>query len=410
MKTFKLICLLLVALLFYNCKKNESDIKNYDVRGFAQKGPFQIGTTIIISELDINLNPTGRNFYTTVTDNNGNFTIPDVVLNSSFVELFADGFYFNERWGQVSNDKLVLKAIADLSDTSSVNINILTHIIRDRLIYLIQHEKIAYKEAKMQVQKEVLSIFNLNSNNSIGFEHLDISKKGELNNKLLAISSILQGNRDISNLTQLLTSISLDIKEDGILNSENLQTDIITSANFLDMGSIRKNLEKLYGDTIFNSFQLYVKKFEDSSSFQSKVNFEFPKSVENENNLFSFADNSIIEIDTIYIISQDFKNNIFWDFIITIERVSATGKIEFIENNLNNWNCNFNYTNPFNSIENTNTYQGVFLESFNLEQSSKIPIKIKVNGSGEMKIKISVDSKLLPDNGGHYQIVKYLRW
>lgn len=44
----------------------------------------------------------------------------------------------------------------------------------------------------IQAQNEILKIFNLEGDNAENYAQLDISKEGELNSKLLAISSIIQ--------------------------------------------------------------------------------------------------------------------------------------------------------------------------------------------------------------------------
>ncbi|MDC3287938.1 hypothetical protein OAV00_03285, partial [Candidatus Marinimicrobia bacterium] len=71
--------------------------------GQAQKGPFNNGTAINIAELTNTLIPTGRNFSTTITDNTGRFSVPNVQLESPYVELRANGFYFNEVSNEISD-------------------------------------------------------------------------------------------------------------------------------------------------------------------------------------------------------------------------------------------------------------------------------------------------------------------
>jgi hypothetical protein len=398
MKTFKLVAIIFLIIFgFYSCKKDAIDSKTYSVKGFAQKGPFQTGTTITISELDRDLKPTGLNFYSTVSDNKGSFTIPNVKLNSSFVELMADGYYYNEEEGLVTKNRFVLKAIADLSDLSTVNVNILTHIIRDRLLYLIQNEKKTYKEAKKQAQNEVLSIFSLANSGSFDFEQFDLSKNGELNSKLLAISSILQGDKSESALSDLLTSISLDIKEDGKLDSKNIQTDIITSAILLNVGPVRKNLSNYYSDTIFTSFQAYCKKFIDSSSYVPLIKLNFPESLNNEKNILSILDNSTIQTNLNYIVYQDCD----FEFVVEILKTSDTGEIEFIENDLTN--CV--YISPYCAYtgNNLSSYKcGVGVHFW--QQSSRVPLKLKVTGSGEMMIRL-----WLPLPTGFF-CTKYINW
>ncbi len=93
---------ILIAFLLFisSCEKEGNEPKqNFEIKGYAQKGPYRSGTNITVMELKDNLNATGLNYYTTVTDNFGSFLIPDVELSSNYAELMADGFYFNENWG-----------------------------------------------------------------------------------------------------------------------------------------------------------------------------------------------------------------------------------------------------------------------------------------------------------------------
>ena len=64
--------------------------------GQAQKGPFNNGTAINVAELTSALSPTGRNFSSAITDNTGRFAVANVQLESPYVELRANGYYFNE--------------------------------------------------------------------------------------------------------------------------------------------------------------------------------------------------------------------------------------------------------------------------------------------------------------------------
>ena len=96
--------------------------------GNAQKGPFNNGTAINIAELSNALSPTGRNFSTSIIDNSGRFSVANVQLTSPYVELRANGFYFNEISNSLSEAQLTLFALSNLSGKTSLNVNILTHL------------------------------------------------------------------------------------------------------------------------------------------------------------------------------------------------------------------------------------------------------------------------------------------
>ncbi len=251
----------------------------HDLQGYVQKGPFVNGTTITASELNQKLVATGRNFTTQTTDNKGAFGLKNIELQSDFVQLMANGFYFNEVTGKNSVAPLTLFALADISDAGSVNINLLSHLEKDRVIYLMQEEK-SFATAKKQAQQEVLAAFGIKKDDIVPSEQLDISQEGEDNAILLAVSVILQGYGSVADLSELLANISGDLKPDGILNDSTLGSALIDNAFYLDLTTIRENITSRYqelGDTVaVGDFEKYIKQFIDSSTFAITRRIEYP--------------------------------------------------------------------------------------------------------------------------------------
>ncbi|MEM8969694.1 MAG: hypothetical protein AAGE93_24965, partial [Bacteroidota bacterium] len=176
--SFPVFLTLIVAIL--GCQEDEestiSDTKITNLEGYVQKGPFINGTAITLSELDEKLIATGRNFTTQIADNRGSFSLKDIELESEFVQLQAEGFYFDEVKGEKSAAQLTLFALADVSDASSVNVNLLSHLERNRVVYLMQEEELDFQVAKTQAQQEILTAFGIEQD-SIGYsEQLDISQ------------------------------------------------------------------------------------------------------------------------------------------------------------------------------------------------------------------------------------------
>ncbi|MEM6845871.1 MAG: hypothetical protein AAF632_26920 [Bacteroidota bacterium] len=218
------------------------------INGYVQKGPFVNGTTITLSELDEKLIPTGKNFPTQIADNRGSFSLKDIELESEFVQLQAEGFYFDEVKGKKSAAQLTLFALANISNIGSINVNLLSHLERNRVVYLIQEEELSFTTAKVQAQREILSAFGIVSD-SIGYsEQLDISQDGDQNAILLAISAILQSSNSVAELSELSGNFITDLREDGIVNSEAIQTRLEEQAKSLDLPQIRRNLEDRYAE------------------------------------------------------------------------------------------------------------------------------------------------------------------
>jgi hypothetical protein len=115
---------IIVSLIFLlSCEKND-DIQMANLNGYVQKGPYLNGTAITISELSTKLIPTGRNFSYQIVDNKGTFELTNIELSSNFVELKADGFYFNEVTNCNSVAPLTLYVLSDLTDKTILNVNV----------------------------------------------------------------------------------------------------------------------------------------------------------------------------------------------------------------------------------------------------------------------------------------------
>ena len=238
------------------CQKNDSSSsKDTDtstssvvtVSGKVQKGPYVQGTEITVRELDSSMTPTGNTFTDTIDDNTGSFGIKGTLANK-IAELAADGYYFNEVSGSLSLAKLSLQAFSDLTDSSSVNVNLMTHLEKKRVGYLMDNSKMTFAAAKTQAQTEILKIFNIENVTLGNSETLDISKSGDGNAVLLAISAILQSDKTEAELTELLSTINTDIRTDGTLDSTSTKATLVSSMEYLKSrrSTIRNNIESRY--------------------------------------------------------------------------------------------------------------------------------------------------------------------
>ena len=95
-----------------------------------------------------------------------------------------------------------------------------------------------------------MKIFNIDNVTLGNSETLDISKSGDGNAVLLAISAILQSDKTEAQLTELLSTINTDIRTDGTLDSTNTKATLVTAADYLkDLHSyIRSNIENRYSN------------------------------------------------------------------------------------------------------------------------------------------------------------------
>ena len=271
------LVLIVIAVSCENESKNDLSLEK--VSGYVQKGPYLNGTSITISELSTDLTPTGKNFPSQILDNKGTFEIKNINLSSQYVELIADGFYFNEVTNSNSTAQLTLYALSDITNKASLNVNVLSDLEKSRIEYLVTNG-IAFSEAKRQAQTEILKIFGVQKADMGESELLDITKAGDENGILLAISVILQGSLTVSELSELIANISTDIREDGVLNSQTLGLILVNNAKALKIDKIRENLENRYeslGETItIPNFEKYVNQFIDSTNYEYTGLIEYP--------------------------------------------------------------------------------------------------------------------------------------
>ncbi len=286
-----------IVFILGSCTKEKEQLIKEHLTGYVQKGPFINGTSLTLYELDDNLIQTGRNFNSQIIDNSGTFEIPAIELSSPFSELKADGFYYNEVLGETSSAQLTLYALTDLSNRDNVNVNILTNLEKRRVEYLIS-SGVSFNDAKDQAQQEILEIFEVDKADIEVSEALDISKEGEDNAILLAVSIILQGYRSEAELSELMATISSDIRDDGILDNPETGTALINHSKSLNIGRIKENLENRYQElgiqTVLPDFEKYITNFNENTDFELTYLIKYPEFSEyGENILFP-------DLDTVY--------------------------------------------------------------------------------------------------------------
>ncbi len=220
----KILYLLALLLIIAACKKEEITEtplapKKYQITGKVEKGPFVKGSKITIQELNEELLPTGKNFTTSIVDDEGSFSLGNIELTSPYVELIADGFFYNERTGNLSNSQITLYSLADLRESTTTNVNLVTHIIKDRIANLVKTEKIEFKEAQLKAQNEFLSIFGLQKHSDKNFNNISISDGTYQASCQVMISSILLDNKSEAQFTEFITSLSSTFKSNGSIPS-----------------------------------------------------------------------------------------------------------------------------------------------------------------------------------------------
>ena len=279
MKWNRVFGCLAVGAMFWACSDNDGKdvvggasgdsgitaVTDWEVAGVSQKGPFVTGSAVTVQELDgITLKQTGKSFKGSIKSDKGDFAIKDINLGSQYAILEATGYYRDEISGKKSSGMVTLRALTDLSDRKKVNINLLTHLEYERVMYLVNKKKKSIAEAKAQAEEEVLASFAIEGDFGES-EDLNIFESGDGNAALLAVSVLMQSDVDVAGLTERIGEFSISLAEGGSWDDADAKTAIADWACDIDLkgslSKVRKNVEGWkYADTV-PAFEKYVSNF-----------------------------------------------------------------------------------------------------------------------------------------------------
>ena len=238
-----------------------------EVTGVTQKGPFLSGSKVLVREMSDGrtLTQTGNSFNGKILNDKGEFKINARMLVSQYVMLEATGYYRNEVTGDNSNSELTLFAITDVNDRNIVNVNLLTHLEYERVVYLVTKKKMRVKAAKKQAQQEIFGLLGIDAEGFSNSEDLNIAGSSDEDGALLAFSVMFQGNRTVAQLTELLTQIATDMEEDGTWDNSTAKMGIAEWAADADssgqLAQIRNNVEGWGLSSMVPKFEPFVRHF-----------------------------------------------------------------------------------------------------------------------------------------------------
>ena len=160
--------MLVASVMFWACSDDKSVaggstedagiIANLNVAGLTQKGPFVKGSEVTVQGINCKtLELTDEIFEGKVKSDKGDFTIDGVSLKSTCALFEATGKYRSEITGKESTGEITLHALTDLTDRKNVNINLLTELEYERVMYLVTEKGKTFADAKEQAEKEVLA-------------------------------------------------------------------------------------------------------------------------------------------------------------------------------------------------------------------------------------------------------------
>ncbi len=290
-KLVSLVSVMFIVLFFTFCKKDDkiaiedpNSSGQKSISGKVQKGPFKNGASLIIYELNNSLGQTGRSFASTISDDAGNFALNNINLSSNYVLITASGYYFNEHFNRISEGQLYLEAIADVSNISTVNVNLLTHIIRPRIEQLV-NSGLDFNSSRIQAQNELLTVMGSNIGVSGNFETFDLSGNGFL----FAMSLLFQRNNSMgwqggysysAELSGLLSNFRNDLANNGMIDNHNIIDTLIYNSKRVDLFDTKNDIQNYYSGLGLSfsgsGFERYIYNFqkEYTNTFSNNICFE----------------------------------------------------------------------------------------------------------------------------------------
>ena len=238
-----------------------------EVSGVTQKGPFLMGSKVLVREMEDGrtLTQTGNSFNGKILNDKGEFKINARMLVSQYVMLEATGYFRNEVTGENSNSELTLFAITDVNDRNIVNVNLLTHLEYERVVYLVTQKKMKVRAAKKQAQKEVFGLLGIDATDFSNSEDLNIAGASDEDGALLAFSLMFQGDRSVADLTALLQTVANDMEKDGTWDDATTRMKIAEWSADADsagrLATIRNNVGEWKLSSTVPNFEQYVRNF-----------------------------------------------------------------------------------------------------------------------------------------------------
>ena len=256
-------------------------VKNLDVAGVSQKGPFVKGSAVKVQGIDCKtMKFTDEVFEGEVKNNMGEFVVEKVNLSTTCAVVEVTGEYRSEMTGKKVSDKLTLRALTNLKDRTHVNVNLLTNLEYERVMYYVTKKGKTFDEAKELAESEVLAAFGM-AGESTDFEDLDIFGTSDADATLLAISVLMQGDADVKTLAERLDKFNDSFAKSGKWNDDDTKkaiTDWIANAVAKAvMDSIRKNMENWGFAKEVPDFEKVVEKFGTAQKIPEGWSWDVPK-------------------------------------------------------------------------------------------------------------------------------------
>jgi len=289
----RILCLIVLSAL-YGCSSGSSEggisgtggPPKIIVNGQAEKGPFLKRSEVTYHYINEEGETLSEDFSTTTSDDMGSFSL--ALNDPGLIEIRVSGYHYDEINNQISDGLLTLNGlyIADDEEAQAARVNLLTHIIHDRVLMLMADENLSAGLAVTQAEQELLgelesiipkvgvndfsqlSVYNRENANENGNAYLLLFSAALYQH---AINNTPDGSSLSGQLTGVLNILTDDFEDGALDASSQLIDGLALAIQQLDATEIVSNLEGRSNDVLGETLDV-----PDFSGFIGQFLITFP--------------------------------------------------------------------------------------------------------------------------------------
>ncbi|MDS1791846.1 hypothetical protein [Vibrio parahaemolyticus] len=229
---------------------NNNSGQPYQFGGAVQKGPLQPGSVVTAYELNQDLEKTDTSYTTQIEDYEGNYNMNER-FNTPYVELVAQGDYFNELTGK-SDEQMRMSAFVDMNATTQVNFNVATAAMKASIMAKVQAGQ-SFDKAVHETTSELLSLYSYDPAqwaDDINFYNVNLSNAGDTSTMLLVISAstLTMATENGLTLEQQIEKIGQVLLEPKSVQFEEMKQALTQYSLALYKTAAYENTQKYYAD------------------------------------------------------------------------------------------------------------------------------------------------------------------
>ncbi|MCR9716234.1 hypothetical protein [Vibrio parahaemolyticus] len=229
---------------------NNNSGQPYQFGGAVQKGPLQPGSVVTAYELNQDLEKTDTSYTTQIEDYEGNYSMNER-FNTPYVELVAQGDYFNELTGK-SDEQMRMSAFVDMNATTQVNFNVATAAMKASIMAKVQAGQ-TFDKAVNETTSALLSLYSYDPAqwaDDINFYNVNLSNAGDTSTMLLVISAstLTMATENGLTLEQQIEKIGQVLLDPKSVQFEEMKQALTKYSLALYKTAAYENTQKYYAD------------------------------------------------------------------------------------------------------------------------------------------------------------------